>query len=159
MAQPGGFDGERSLVVDPQLGDQYHFPGIVQLHTDLNRLRRNWFNNTQGLSGQGIDAIHVNESTKVLALHRWDEGTAGDDTVCIANLSGNTYHDYRLGFPSPGLWRVRLNTDWSGYSPDFGNTETFDVAAVSGGYDRMPAVGTITVGPHTALILSKDRGT
>ena len=61
------------------------FPGIIDLYRDLIHLRRNWYNNTRGLRGQNINVYHVNDTDKVFAFHRWENGGAGDDVVVIAN--------------------------------------------------------------------------
>src|SRR5262249_21442160 len=55
--------------------------GIVNLYRDLIHLRRNWFNNTRGLRGQFLNVHHINDTDKVIAFHRWDQGGPGDDVV------------------------------------------------------------------------------
>jgi 1,4-alpha-glucan branching enzyme len=61
-----------------------------------------------------------------------------------------------------------LNSDWNGYSRDFGNQACSDVAAEavqSDGpqdanavqRDGFPAVGTIAIGPYSALVFSQDK--
>jgi 1,4-alpha-glucan branching enzyme len=129
--------------------------GIVGLYRDLVRLRRNWFDNTRGLRGQGVNVHHVNSSDKVVAFHRWDQGGAGDDVVVVLNFANRKYDGYTLGFPRGGIWRVRLNTDWNGYSGDFGNARSDDVAATPASRDTMNFEGTVGLGPYTAIVLSQ----
>jgi 1,4-alpha-glucan branching enzyme len=129
--------------------------GIVNLYRDLIHLRRNWFNNTRGLRGQNLHVHHVNDSDKVIAFHRWDQGGPGDDAVVILNLSNRAYGSYTVGFPREGLWHVRFNSDWNGYSPDFGNQSSFDTWATAGSPDPMPFSASVGLGPYTALILSQ----
>jgi 1,4-alpha-glucan branching enzyme len=131
--------------------------GIRALYRDLIRLRRNWFNNTAGLKGQFVNVHHVNDADKILAFHRWDQGGPGDDVIVLLNFAARTYDQYRIGLPRSGVWRVRLNSDWNGYSPIFGNHPSFDVAADCAGQDGMPCSGCIGLGPYSALILSQDR--
>jgi len=57
----------------------------------------------------------------VIAFHRWENGGPGDDVVIVANFGNRGYGSYTLGFPRAGNWRVRFNSSWQGYSPDFGN--------------------------------------
>jgi 1,4-alpha-glucan branching enzyme len=131
------------------------FAGINQAYTDLIHLRRNWNDNTRGLHGQGINVFHVDDTHKLLAYHRWDQGGPGDDVVVVANFSTDTRTNYTIGFPRCGLWHVRFNSDWSGYSSAFGNTQTLDTEADSGAWDNMPCHANVTVGPYSAVIYSQ----
>ena len=149
--QYGSFAAENPL--DWNLLSTYS--GIDQLYTDLVHPRRNWSNNTRGLEGEGINVFHVDNTAKVLAYHRWNQGGAGDDVVVVANFSTNTLSNYTVGFPRCGTWHVRFNSDWNGYSGDFGNTYSYDPGAVSGSWDGLPCHANVTVGPYTALILSQ----
>ena len=132
------------------------FPGIINLYRDLIHLRRNWHNNTRGLRGQNINVYHVNDTDKVIAFHRWDNGGAGDDVVVIANFANRSYHSYSVGLPRAGLWRVRFNGDWNGYSSAFTNFASYDLQTIGSGADTMPCAGSVGLGPYTALILSQD---
>ena len=62
---------------------------------------------------------------------------------------------YAIGFPRGGLWKVRFNSDWSGYSADFANHFSYDTVAFEGAQDNMPCHGNVGLGPYTALILSQ----
>jgi 1,4-alpha-glucan branching enzyme len=130
------------------------FRGIVTLYRDLMRLRRNWFNNTRGLRGQHANVFHVNPVDKVIAFHRWQDGGPGDDVVVVLNFANRAYNSYAIGFPRPGAWYVRFNSDWSGYSPDFGNHPSYDTTAAGGLHD-MPCQGNVGIGPYTAIILTQ----
>jgi 1,4-alpha-glucan branching enzyme len=46
----------------------------------------------------------------VIAYHRWREGS-GDDVVVVASFAETTWTGYDIGFPFPGLWRERFNSD------------------------------------------------
>lgn len=86
-----------------------------------------------------------------------EKGGPGDDTIVIANFSNQSFSNYDIGLPSDGTWTVRFNSDWQGYSPDFGNTQTFDVGAQWGGKDGLPAHGSLALGPYSVVILSRDK--
>lgn len=131
--------------------------GIRTLYRDLIRLRRNWFDNTRGLRGQHVNVHHLNNTDKVLAFHRWDGGGAGDDVLVVANFANRQYESYNLGFPREGMWRVRFNSDWRGYSPGFGDAPGYDTAAGAGSVDNMPCNANVGIGPYSVLILSQDR--
>jgi 1,4-alpha-glucan branching enzyme len=130
--------------------------GITLLYRDLIRLRRNWFNTTRGLSGQNTHLHHVDRTNKVIALHRWDQGGAGDDVVVVLNFSTQTFAGYTIGLPRDGVWRVRLNSDWNGYDPSFGNAPSLDTSADYGPYNSMPFSGNLSFGPYSAVILTQD---
>jgi 1,4-alpha-glucan branching enzyme len=131
------------------------YRGILQLYRDLIRLRRNWFDTTRGLRGQGVHVHHVNQSGKVIAFHRWEHGGPRDDVLVVANLGNTGYASYNLGFPRPGSWRVRFNSDWSGYDPEFGDHFSYDTLAEWGARDNMPCQANVGVGPYSAIILSQ----
>ncbi|HAC92500.1 MAG TPA: glycosyl hydrolase, partial [Planctomycetaceae bacterium] len=133
------------------------YSGIHLMYRDLIRLRRNWFNNTRGLRGQHINVFHVNNSNKVVAFHRWDQGGAGDDVVVVSNFRNeNRPANYRIGLPRPGVWKVRFNSDWSGYSSDFGNVWVPDVTATATPWNGLPFSGTLPKPAYSTLILSQD---
>jgi 1,4-alpha-glucan branching enzyme len=132
------------------------FQGIRQAFRDLIRLRRNFDDNTRGLSGRNIDVFHRNHSAKVLAWNRWYDGGARDSTVVILNLSAQSHEFYEIALPAGGEWKVRFNADWTGYSPDFHNTE---LSVVEGKEDIIghPApLGGFALPPYGFLILSQD---
>jgi len=132
------------------------FPGIIQLYRDLIHLRRNWFNNSSGLRGENVNVYHVNNTDKVIAFHRWDQGGAGDDVIVVLNFANRGYTNYRIGFPRGGSWRVRLNSDWNGYDPGFGNWFSYDTNTDGEAQDSMPVGGSLGLGPYSAVILSQD---
>jgi 1,4-alpha-glucan branching enzyme len=149
--EDGYFTAERPL----DWGKADRFSGITQLYRDLAHLRRNWSNNTRGLRGDNVNVFHVNETNKVIAYHRWAAGGPGDDVVVVANFSGSYFPDYRLGMPRGGTWYVRFNSDWNGYSGDFGNTATFDADASGGGQDGLGQSASFALGPYSAVVFSQ----
>jgi len=143
------------------------FSGLVRMYRDLIRLRLNRSGSTRGLSGSGLNTFHQNQADDVIAYHRWHQGGPGDDVVVVVNLSHLAHENYKLGFPSPGTWRLRLNSDWTGYSRAFGNQACSDVVAAAErsdqpqdanapGQDGFPAGGTINIGPYSVLVFSQD---
>jgi 1,4-alpha-glucan branching enzyme len=133
------------------------YSGVWLFYRDMIALRRNRAGTTRGLRGQSVNVFHVNDADKVIAYHRWDRGGPGDDVVVLANFANRSYTSYRLGFPRPGFWRVRLNSDWEGYgNGDYANTPSFDTLAVPSPADGMPCSAELGIGPYTAVILSQD---
>ena len=144
------------------------FSGLLQMYRDLIQLRLNRSDCTRGLTGSGMNTFHQNQADNVLAYHRWHQGGPGDDVVVVVNLSHLAHENYKLGFPSPGTWRLRLNGDWNGYSPIFGNQTCSDPIAGTEqrddlsdtdavGRDGFPAVGTISIGAYSVLMFSQDK--
>ena len=62
----------------------------------------------------------------------------------------------RVGVPRDGEWKVRFNSDWNGYSPDFGSHHSWHAQAEDIPWDGMPLSIGVGLGPYTALILSQD---
>jgi 1,4-alpha-glucan branching enzyme len=131
------------------------FAGIFRLYRDLVRLRRNWWDDTRGLRGQKVDVFHVNDADKVIAFHRWDRGGPGDDVVVVLNFADRAYDSYTIGLPCGGAWQVRFNSDWRGYSEDFGDHPGYDTRADPDERDGLPFSGDVGVGPYAALILTQ----
>ncbi len=129
--------------------------GIHCMYRDLIKLRRNWFNTTAGLRGPHVNVFHVNDTDKVIAFHRWENGGWGDDVVIVANFADRAYENYTIGFPRGGDWKVRFNSDWNGYSPMFGNQPGYNTTAHYGGCQGMPFHGDIGFGSYACLILSQ----
>jgi len=73
---------------------------------DLIRLR--W--NQPALRGENVNAFHVHDQNRVIAFHRWLEGT-GNDVVVVATLAETTWYSYAIGFPYPGAWTEVFNSD------------------------------------------------
>jgi 1,4-alpha-glucan branching enzyme len=138
-------------------GNVTKYAGIVDLYRDLIRMRRNWNNCTAGLRGDSINVFHVNDWDKVIAYHRFDQGGPGDDVVVVANFANRGYDSYSIGFPQPGTWQVRFNSDWSGYGADYGNWPSYAIDTAPGERDGFGQAGSVGVGPYTAIILSQDR--
>jgi len=109
----------------------------------------------RGLRGQGCNTYHVNNTNKVIAFHRYDQGGAGDDVVVVMNWSASTFSSYNIGFPRAGTWNVRFNSDWNGYSGDFANTNSYNTTANSGAKDGLAYNGNIGIGPYSCIILSQ----
>jgi 1,4-alpha-glucan branching enzyme len=130
--------------------------GLVHLYRDLIALRRNRAGMTRGLCGQHVNVHHVNEGGKVLAFHRWDRGGPRDDVVVVANFGHRAYPDYQVGFPREGRWRLRLNSDWQGYSSLFGGMLSGDSTAHGGSSDGLPFRGSVALAPYSVLIFSQD---
>jgi 1,4-alpha-glucan branching enzyme len=143
-----------TVPLDWDQSDAYH--GILRFYRDLVRLRLNRTGVTRGLCGHGLNVHHVNETSNVLAFHRWEQGGPGDDVVVIANFSHQSQENYSVGFPREGRWSLRLNSDWQGYSDDFSNVPSTDTVAESGDGDGYAWQGVVHIAPYSVLIFSQE---
>ncbi len=73
---------------------------------DLIRLR--WLN--PALRGENVRPFLFNDFDRVLAFHRWLEGT-GQDIIVVASLAEQTRWVYTIGFPFAGFWKEIFNSD------------------------------------------------
>jgi 1,4-alpha-glucan branching enzyme len=142
-----------TVPLDWDQNDQYR--GIVRLYRDLALLRLNRSGLTRGLCGQFTQVQHLNEQGKVIAFHRWDVGGAGDDVVVVANFLGEPQDGYQIGFPEQGVWKLRFNSDWQGYSEVFEGHPSYDATAEAGECDGMPCHAAISLAPYSVLIFSQ----
>ena len=124
------------------------FRGIVRLYRDLVALRRE----AGGLRARETEVVHLDDDAKTLA---WLRGTGADAALVVANFRAAPVEGLRLGLPEGGDWRLRVNTDWSGYGRDFRGAAAGDVAAAEGKHDGRPFHATVSVGGYSALIFTR----
>jgi 1,4-alpha-glucan branching enzyme len=127
------------------------YAGVVNFYRDLIHLRRNLDGVSWGLTGPNVSSHVVRNDApwKLLAFHRWGAGP-DDQVMVVMNFTSNTISNYVFsGWPVNGAWYVNLNSDWSTYSPDFGNYGS-SVVQVAGGS------GSVSVGPYSTLVLSRQ---
>jgi 1,4-alpha-glucan branching enzyme len=78
----------------------------LRLTRDLIHLRRD----LPALRGDNVRAFHCSDGDRVLAYHRWLEGS-GDDVIVVVSFAEATLDDYEIGFPAAGFWAERFNSD------------------------------------------------
>lgn len=126
------------------------FAGIVLAHQHLIALRLNMYDNTAGLIGQNINVFHQDNKNRVIAYHRWLNGGIHDDVIVIANFNDQRFKSYELILPIKGTWRIRFNSSWKGYSPDFNETSTATITT-----DKDNRVS-LELADYNIVILSQD---
>jgi len=136
------FQGQEFLATEPfraedalRWSNAHH--GIENLYRDLIGLRRG----LPGLRGPNVNVFHVNDDAQVLAYQR-------DETIVLANFSNRAFDAYRIWFPRDGVWHVRFNGDWGGYSDAFGNHPSNDVFVPGNS-------GEVSIGAMTAVVLTQ----
>ena len=99
-----------------------------------------------------INVYHPCDSTRVLAFHRWMDGS-GEDVVVVASLSEVTHFGYRLGFPRPGRWTETFNSDvYDGWVNPATVGNGGGVEANGGGMHGLPASAEIVIPANGLLI-------
>jgi len=78
----------------------------LRLTRDLIHLRRD----LPALRGDNVHAFYCSDPDRVLAYHRWREGS-GDDVVVVVSFAEATFYRYEIGFPIAGVWAERFNSD------------------------------------------------
>jgi 1,4-alpha-glucan branching enzyme len=135
---------------------RHRHAGLLRLHRDLISLRRNTTDVSRGLRGQGVTVHHVNDAAKVVGWHRWLEHGPRDDVIVLANFSTDAFPDYHVGVPRAGRWRVRFNSDWDGYDPEFETVDSNDADGEAEAHDGMAQRIAVGLGPYSVVILSQD---
>jgi 1,4-alpha-glucan branching enzyme len=116
----------------------------------LIRLRRAH----RALTGAAVNAFHVNNGSRVIAFHRWIEGS-GEDVVVVGTLSEGNLYDYEIGFPHAGRWREVFNSDVFESSPEHrpaGNGGA--VSADRGPMHGFPASARITIPANGVVVFA-----
>jgi 1,4-alpha-glucan branching enzyme len=125
------------------------FRGIVRLWRDLIALRRS----ASGLRARETEIVHQDEGAKTLAYLR---GTGEDAVLVVANFRADPVEALRFGLPEGGRWRLAVNTDWEGYSHEFGGRGAGDLSAVEGAHDGRPYHAQTDIGGFTALVFVRQ---
>lgn len=135
FSQSGWFNHWDSL--DWQLAEKYS--GLVGFYKDLIGLRRS----LAGLAEGGLEILRLDNDRKLLAYARGKN----QKVVVVLNFANELKTNYELDFPSEGTWKLALNSDWQGYSPDFSNAPSSDIAVTHG-------KASLTIAPYSILIYS-----
>jgi 1,4-alpha-glucan branching enzyme len=118
---------------------------------DLIRLRR-------GHPAFGSESLHVptrNSLDRVIAIHRWIEGS-GQDVLVVANLQEQNRIGYRIGFPSGGEWRELFNSDvYDGFPNRNAVGNGGRVTADNLGWDGMPASAAVALPANGFIVFAR----
>ena len=140
------WDGLNST--DPSMADHLRF-----MREAIGARRRH-----PALRGPAARPFYVNETDRVIAVHRWLEGV-GRDVIIVASLNDSTYHNYEIGFPRGGRWFEAFNSDVYDHwvNPEVaGNGGRIDaVGAVLHGF---PASAALVIPANGVLLFTLDAG-
>lgn len=125
-----------------------HFLEFVK---DAVRLRRA----LRALRGPNVNPYHVNNAARVLAFHRWMDGS-GEDVVVLGSLSESNHHSYQIGMPQDGAWREVFNSDAYEAAADhrtFGNGGAIN--ADGSPMHDMPASARVAIPANGVVVFAK----
>lgn len=140
--------------IDWQRAEAY--AGITALYRDLTHLRLNRAGHSAGLCGQQTAVYHVNDQDKLIAMHRWQEGGAGDDVIVVFNFAEGRKENYVIGLPQAGVWKLRFNSDTKLYHDSMDDTPSADITAGEDARDGHAFSAALTIGAYSCLIYSQD---
>ena len=126
----------------------------LRLTGDLVALRRRH----PALRGEALNVFHVHNDNRVIAYHRWLEGSGGD-IVVVASLNESTFLGYDLGFPGPGRWLEIFNSDvYDGWvNPQtVGNGGSIVASAVP--LHGLSSSASIVIPANGLLVFARDTG-
>jgi 1,4-alpha-glucan branching enzyme len=90
-----------------------------------------------------LNIFHRDDNNFVLAYQR-------SETIVIVNFGPNRFEKYELTLPTSGQFRVRFNSSWRGYSPDFAEASIDIVSTEESGQTSL------ALSDYSAIILSPD---
>jgi 1,4-alpha-glucan branching enzyme len=135
------------LTQDPNMADFLQFcQGLIRVRKDH-----------PSFSGPDLRVFH-NYGNRVLAFHRWLDGS-GDDVIVIANLNEFNLYNYSIGLPWPGAWKEAFNSDYFDRFPNpnvSGNGG--GVAATGGARDGFGYSASMVLPANGLLILAPELG-
>jgi len=131
---------------------------VFAIYQNLINLRKNSSGKTRGLISPNVKIYHTNPGAQVIVFYRFEKGGPGDDVIVVGNFSNRTWNHYIIGFPRPGKWKIRFNSDEKKYHNDFGGVgeDCAYVEAKAGLYDKFLWNGAVSIGKYSVLILSQD---
>jgi 1,4-alpha-glucan branching enzyme len=81
-------------------------PDHLRFTQDLLHLRQA----QPALRGDNVNPFYASDADRVLAFHRWLDGT-GRDVIVVATFAESTWWNYNIGFPAAGFWAEVFNSD------------------------------------------------
>jgi 1,4-alpha-glucan branching enzyme len=141
---------DRTLVWWDGLQQDRAMQDHLRFTRELIWLRRNY----SGLRGDRLNVFHAWNDTRVLAFHRWVEGS-GHDIVVVASLNETTQYGYELGFPRAGEWREIFNSDiYDHWVNPMAAGNGGRIQAYGPGRHGLPASALVTLPANGLLIFS-----
>ncbi len=103
----------------------------------------------EGLSFKWIDADNAGQN-----LYSYTRKSENSTIIVVLNLSGNTYHQQKIGVEFEGSYRIILNTNDEKYAGN-GNDNPIFVKSVNENCNHMYHCIKVNIAPFSAIILEK----
>jgi 1,4-alpha-glucan branching enzyme len=107
------------------------------------------------LRADNVHAYYISDNDRILAYHRWIDGT-GQDVIVVASLAETAYYAYDLGFPIAGAWAELFNSDV--YDNFINPTPTGNGGSITAGSTPLhgfAASAPITIPANGVLVFSR----
>jgi len=124
------------------------YRGIFEEYCDLVALRKAM----PALRSSRINVFQVDNTNKVLAWHRWQQGGGADDAVVIANFKNATLPAQKVGLPVGGKWVCVFHGDSRLYAEDFQDAEGKAVTAAAAPHNGLPFSANFLLSPYSLQI-------
>ncbi|MBG49758.1 MAG: 1,4-alpha-glucan branching protein [Pseudozobellia sp.] len=96
--------------------------GISRMVGDLIKLRTGETQGGFGLRAQGVNIVHFNPDTKILAYIRDEKESGSEPVMVILNFGNTEFEEYGIGIEEGKNWKLKIDALWKGYDPDFSET-------------------------------------
>jgi len=127
---------------------------VDHLHFTQDLIRLRWLN--PALRGENVRPFLANDIDRVLAFHRWLEGS-GQDVIIVASLAEQTRWGYTIGFPFGGFWKEIFNSDvydnW--VNPQVAGNGS-GVTADGEGVQGFPASASVVIPANGVVVFARD---
>ncbi|TXD82455.1 1,4-alpha-glucan branching protein [Subsaximicrobium wynnwilliamsii] len=124
---------------------------ITQLFRQLCALRLGNFN-SEGLTGQYMSVLHMNQDTKVLAYRRSQHEDFKNATLVVMNFSNTEYTDYEMGLSNADKSELLFNSVSKEYSPQFSELPVENLKIVNEAFDDQSHKAILNIPAYAALI-------
>jgi 1,4-alpha-glucan branching enzyme len=115
-----------------------------------------WLRRSQpALRGERIRVSTADNFKRVIAIHRWIDGS-GEDVLFVFNLQEFNRFGYQIGLPGKGSWHEIFNSDFYDQMPNAavaGNGG--GISAFGGPWDGMPCSALITIPANGFVIFAR----
>jgi 1,4-alpha-glucan branching enzyme len=156
FAQPG--EWAQSGQLDWPAAEEPGHAGIARLVRDLNRLYREQpALHALDCEAEGFTWLDADDADHSIVAWLRRSGTEDPEIAVVCNFTPVERRNWRVGLPSPGLWREVLNTDAATYGGgDRVNGDGF--VADGPAHNGQPCSAQLTLAPLSALfLLAPDR--
>lgn len=124
---------------------------ITKLFRQLCELRLGK-RNTEGLTGQYMSILHMNQESKILAFRRSEHEDFTNSTLVVMNFSNADYTDYEIGLADASRNELLFNSVSKEYSAQFSELSVENLKIEDEGFEDQTYKATLNIPAYAALI-------